>query len=93
MSNKAIFLDRDGTINVDKGYVYKIEDFEFLPRAIEALRLLQEAGFLPIIITNQSGIARGYYTEEDFECLNRWMLTELERHSVQYWPLTELRYR
>ena len=82
MSNKAIFLDRDGTINVDKGYVYKIEDFEFLPGAIEALRLLQEAGFILIIITNQSGIARGYYTKEDFERLNRWMLTELERHGV-----------
>ena len=82
MSNKAIFLDRDGTINIDKGYVYRVEDFEFLPGAIEALRLLQEAGFILIIITNQSGIARGYYTEEDFERLNRWMLTELERHGV-----------
>ena len=82
MSNKAIFLDRDGTINVDKGFVYKISDFEFLPGAIEGLKLLQEAGFLLIIITNQSGIARGYYTEEDFESLNSWMLIELEKHGV-----------
>ena len=82
MSNKAIFLDRDGTINVDKGFVYKVEDFEFLPGATEGLKILHEAGFLLIIITNQSGIARGYYTEEDFESLNSWMLTELEKHGV-----------
>ena len=80
--NKAIFLDRDGTINVEKYYLHKIEDFEFLPGAIEALKMLQDAGFLLIIITNQSGIARGYYSEEDFLKLNTWMLEELKRHDV-----------
>lgn len=79
---KAVFLDRDGTINVDKQYVYKLEEFEFIPGALEGLKLLQEAGFLLIIITNQSGIARGYYTEEDYQKLNTHMLTLIEKHGV-----------
>ena len=80
--NKAIFLDRDGTINVEKHYLYKIEDFEFMQGVIEGLRLLQEAGYLLIIITNQSGIGRGYYTEEDFNILNNWMLEKLKEEGV-----------
>lgn len=80
--NKAIFLDRDGTINVEKHYLYKIEDFEFLPGVVEGLKILQEAGFLLIIITNQSGIARGYYTEADFKSLNDWMLSTLRDQGV-----------
>ena len=75
--NKAIFLDRDGTINVDRAYVYKISDFEFIPGAVEVLKLLQDNGFQLIIITNQSGIARGYYTENDYKILNDWMINEL----------------
>lgn len=80
--NKAIFLDRDGTINVEKSYLYKIEDFEFLPGVVEALRKFQEAGYLLIIITNQSGIGRGYYTEKDFEKLNDWMVSTLKEKGV-----------
>ncbi|MCR5587732.1 MAG: HAD family hydrolase, partial [Lachnospiraceae bacterium] len=80
--NKAVFLDRDGTINVEKNYLYKIEDFVFLPGVIEGLKLLQDAGFLLIIITNQSGIARGYYTEEDFKILNNWMLNKLAENGI-----------
>ena len=64
--NKAVFLDRDGVINVDKNYVYKIEDLEFIPGSVDALKKLKEKGFLLIIITNQSGIGRCYYTEEDY---------------------------
>lgn len=79
---KAIFLDRDGTINVEKDYLYKISDFEFLPGAVGALRILQAAGFQLIIITNQSGIARGFYTENDYHALNDWMLEELKRNDV-----------
>ena len=82
MKNKAIFLDRDGTINVDKGYVHKIEDFEFIPGVIEALRVLQSKGYLLIVITNQSGIARGYYSEEDFQKLNSYMISEFEKNGV-----------
>ncbi len=80
--NKAIFLDRDGTINVEKHYLYKKEDFEFLPGVIDALKQLQRMGYLLIIITNQSGIGRGYYTEEDFLQLNDWMVGYLKRQGV-----------
>ncbi len=81
--NKAIFLDRDGTINVEKNYLYKIEDFEFLPGVIQALSLFREAGFLLIIITNQSGIARGFYKESDFLNLNNWMIKEFEDNKIK----------
>ncbi len=80
--NKAIFLDRDGTINVEKHYLYKIDDFEFLPGVVDALKVLQEAGYLLIIITNQSGIGRGYYTEEDFQILNDWMVSTLKNQGI-----------
>ncbi len=82
MKQKAVFLDRDGTINIEKNYLYKINDFEFLPGAIDAMRLLQENDYLLIIITNQSGIAKGYYSEEDFQKLNEWMQQILERVGV-----------
>jgi len=74
---KAIFLDRDGVINVDKAYVYKVEDFEFCNGIFETLSHFQKLGYLLIIVTNQSGIGRGYYSEEDFQTLSRWMRKEL----------------
>lgn len=80
--NKAIFLDRDGTINVDKEYLNIIEDFEYLPGVIKGLKLLQDAGYKLIIITNQSGIARGYYTEDDFLKLNEWMVKDLKANGI-----------
>ena len=80
--NKAVFLDRDGTINVEKNYLYKIEDFEYLPGVIDGLRKLQQAGYLLIVITNQSGIGRGYYTESDFQKLNSWMIDSLKQLGV-----------
>lgn len=80
--NKAIFLDRDGTINVEKHYLHKIEDFEFLPGVMEGLKMLQNAGYLLVVVTNQSGIGRGYYTEEDFLLLNEWMVNELKENGV-----------
>lgn len=80
--SKAIFLDRDGTINVEKQYLYRKEDFEFLPGVLEGLQLLQDAGFLLIVITNQSGIARGYYKEEDFLKLNSWMIKEFFKGGI-----------
>lgn len=80
--NKAVFLDRDGTINVEKHYLHKTEDFEFLPGVIEGLKMLQDAGYLLVIVTNQSGIGRGYYSEEDFLNLNRWMLEKLHSKGV-----------
>ena len=80
--NKAAFLDRDGTINIDYGYVCKYEDFTFIEGAIEALRHLQELGYLLIIVTNQSGIARGYCTEEDVQLLHKKMCDRLEKEGV-----------
>lgn len=76
--HRAIFLDRDGTINVDKSYLYRHEDFEFLPGAVDGLRALKAAGYLLVVATNQSGIARGYYTEEDYLTLERWFLRKME---------------
>lgn len=81
--SRAVFLDRDGTINVEKNYLYRIEEFEFLPGALEGMRLLCEAGFILIVITNQSGIARGYYSEDDFQTLNRYMLERCEEYGVK----------
>lgn len=76
---RAVFLDRDGTINVEKEYLYRIEDFEFIAGTAEAIRLLNQAGYLVVVVSNQSGVARGYYTEEDVEALHRYAASELER--------------
>lgn len=80
--NKAVFLDRDGTINVEKNYLYRIEDFEFLPGVINALKILQDKRYLLIIVTNQSGIARGYYTETEYYHLNNWLLERLRHEGI-----------
>jgi D-glycero-D-manno-heptose 1,7-bisphosphate phosphatase len=81
--NKAIFLDRDGVINKEKDYIYRIADFEFIDGVFEALKYFQEQGYLLFITTNQSGIAREYYTERDFLELNQWMLQQFEARGVQ----------
>jgi len=73
----AVFLDRDGTINLDKSYVYRREDFEWLPGAIEAIKRLNEAGIYVFVVTNQSGIGRGFYKEADVAILHQWMQEEL----------------
>ena len=73
----AVFLDRDGTINVEKEYLHRPEEFEFVPGAPEAIRLLNDAGFLVIVVTNQSGVARGYYDEAAVHRLHRFVDNEL----------------
>lgn len=78
----AAFLDRDGTINVEKDYLYRITDFEYMDGAVEGLRRLQAMGFLPVVVTNQSGIARGYYAEEDFHRLTDWMISDMEEKGI-----------
>ena len=70
---KALFLDRDGVVNVEKNYLHKIEDFELMDGIIDVCQMYQEQGYLIIIVTNQSGISRGYYTEKDFARLGQWM--------------------
>lgn len=76
---RAVFLDRDGTINIEKDYLYQIHEFEFIPGAVEAIRMLNKAGIMVVVVTNQSGVARGYYTEEDVENLHRHIAAELTR--------------
>ncbi|HEX8960345.1 MAG TPA: D-glycero-beta-D-manno-heptose 1,7-bisphosphate 7-phosphatase [Geobacteraceae bacterium] len=76
---RAVFLDRDGTINVEKEYLHRPEEFAFIPGAPEAIRLLKEAGFLVIVVTNQSGVGRGYYDEAAVHRLHRYMDGELAR--------------
>lgn len=83
MKKKAIFLDRDGTINVDKDYMYKTEDFEFVEGVIEGLQILSKLGYIFIVVTNQAGIARGYYTEEDLEKLNDFMKAKFLDYGVK----------
>ena len=69
----AAFLDRDGVINVDRGYVFRRQDFEFVPGVLEGARRLNALGYALVVVTNQSGIGRGLYTEADFRSLTAWM--------------------
>lgn len=78
----ALFLDRDGVINVEKDYLYKIEEFEFIEGIVALCKHYQELGYLIVVVTNQSGIARGYYTEDDFEHLTAWMKKAFKKQGV-----------
>lgn len=78
----AVFLDRDGTINIEKNYLYRREDFQYIDGATKALHHLSRIGFTLIIISNQSGIARGFYTEEDYCKLNDWMIEDLKSRGI-----------
>ena len=78
----AAFLDRDGVINVDHGYTYRPEELAFTPTAIEGIRLLNEAGYLVLVVTNQSGVARGYYGTDDIERFHAHLQDVLSRHGA-----------
>ncbi len=80
---RAAFLDRDGTVNREKDYLYRIDEFEFIPGAPEAVRMLNEAGFLVVVVSNQSGVARGYYTEDDVDALHRHIDGELAKSGAR----------
>lgn len=86
-ARRAVFLDRDGTINADGGYMHKIEDWQFLPGVVDALAALKKAGWLLIVASNQSGIGRGYYGWEQLKELETWVNAELGRHnaSIDAW--------
>ncbi|MBN2789125.1 MAG: HAD family hydrolase [Candidatus Delongbacteria bacterium] len=84
MKDKALFLDRDGTINVDTDYLYKIEDFQFEKNVPEALKFFFDKGYKLIVVTNQSGIARGYYTEEDLKKLHEHIQHEAEKYGFHF---------
>jgi D-glycero-D-manno-heptose 1,7-bisphosphate phosphatase len=80
--NKALFLDRDGVINVEQGYVHCREDFHFQGGIFELCRAAQTLGYLLVVVTNQAGIARGYYSESDFVELTEWMIHEFAERGV-----------
>ncbi len=73
----AVFLDRDGTINLEKDYLYRIEDFEFIPGVPQAIKKLKQAGYLVIVVTNQSGVARGYFGLDDVTRLHEHIQKQL----------------
>lgn len=87
--NKALFLDRDGVINVERGYVHRCESFEFIPGIFELCRAAQGMGYLLVVATNQAGIARGYYSESDFHDLTDWMMAQFKEKGVS---ITRLYY-
>ena len=82
MSIKTIFLDRDGVINHEVNYLHKISEFKFINGIFESCLNFQKLGYQIIIVTNQSGIARGYYKESDYEKLTQWMLGRFSKHNV-----------
>jgi D-glycero-D-manno-heptose 1,7-bisphosphate phosphatase len=75
---RALFLDRDGVVNVDRGYVHRPEDIEFVDGIFDLCRAARQLGHLIFIVTNQAGIGRGYFTEQDFQRLSAWMCTVFE---------------
>jgi D-glycero-D-manno-heptose 1,7-bisphosphate phosphatase len=77
--NKAVFLDRDGVINKDLGYVHKIDEFIWLPGVKHGIKILKENGYLVIVISNQSGIGRGFYSSKDLKKLNFYINTQLKK--------------
>jgi len=81
--SKALFLDRDGIINEDEGYLFQIERCRFVPGIFELVAAAVKKGYLPIVVTNQSGIARGYYTEQQMNDLHSYMQQEFLKHGSQ----------
>lgn len=82
--NRAVFLDRDGTLIEDKDYLHKPDEVALFPGAIAALKSLQDAGFKLILVTNQSGVGRGYFTLEDVEKVHAHLAHELQRQGVTF---------
>lgn len=81
--NKALFLDRDGVVNIEVNYLYKIEDFEFVDGILKLCKYYRDKGYMIFIVTNQSGIDRGYYSEHDFNLLTSWMIEEFAKNGIE----------
>lgn len=84
MANPAVFIDRDGVINVDHGYVHTVDDFEYIEGVFEACKKLKDMGYLLVLVTNQAGIARGMFTEAEFTRLTEWMDWNFVDHGVEF---------
>lgn len=82
VKSKALFLDRDGIINVDYGYVYKVQNFTFNDKIFDLLHLFLSHNYKLFIVTNQSGIGRGYYSIYDFNLLTEWMIKEFKKREI-----------
>ena len=82
MAIKTIFLDRDGVVNKEVRYLYKLSDFEFIDGIFDACLYFQKLGYEIVIVTNQSGIARGYYNEDDYLKLTEWMLGQFNDNGI-----------
>lgn len=80
---KVAFLDRDGVINKEVNYLHRIDEFQYTPNCIEGLKKLQNLGYQFIVITNQAGIARGYYTERDYHSLTGWYINDLKHKGIE----------
>lgn len=89
LERKAFFLDRDGVINVDHGYVCEPDSFEFTSGVFDACKMIVDNEFDIIVVTNQAGIGRGYYTEKQFAVLTQWMCQQFALHDI---PITDVRY-
>ena len=83
MKKKALFLDRDGVINIDKKYIYKKEDFVFLEGIFDLIINARKSGYTVVVVTNQSGIGRGFFTKEQFLEINKWMIKELFKYNAK----------
>ena len=83
MTIKTIFLDRDGVINKETGYLHKIENFKFINGVFEACQHYEQLGYKIVIVTNQSGISRGHYSEDDFRNITDWMVTQFNKNNIQ----------
>jgi D-glycero-D-manno-heptose 1,7-bisphosphate phosphatase len=79
----ALFLDRDGVVNRDHGYVFEKKDFDFYPEVFEICLLAQNSGMPIVIVTNQSGIGRGYFSERDYQALTEWMIACFKSHGIK----------
>lgn len=82
MKSKALFLDRDGVVNKEINYLYRIEDCVFIKGIFELCQYFQQKGYKIFIITNQAGIARGYYTEQDYNIFTDWMIQEFSKKGI-----------
>ena len=87
MTIKTIFLDRDGVINHEVNYLYKVEDFKFIDGIFESCRHFEKLGFKIIIISNQSGIGRGYFSQEEYNYLTEWLMNEFYENKINIYDV------